>query len=536
MQWKLIGIGGVALAVLAGCVDSPVAPQMTELAIPVENASTVSRTVFGSTADPSVRYLCRNTFEVSNAWKVPAAVYWLAEGTPAQGHVEVPAGSTAYFDATIASEGRTVLLFADAARTVLVGKARNTRRSCVESTSGDAIRSLTVAATCGSTVTVRNAGAKGVRVSWFVPGASREGVMSVPARGASSTSAALSFDAPGASSVQVRFGTSVIGSVSLPSATPCREGAVLAWNLLGAASTSGGAAVQSVISLQSNAIFTSDGPDYGPGRVWRIDLASNQPTELPSLGYPYGKYRQLVHDPVRATLISYWDGLGQAFEMPDVGGTWTPVGSSSGNSEEYYEAAAFWNPATQAVNVWGGYGFGSFKNTLWSLDATSGAWSLLPASGSLPWGRIQPSSTVDATGQRLFITGGEGSSSGQQSAPDQQRLSDLWSLDLVSMQWTNLIPVGQGAAAYQGPIAYVPGEDAIYRFGGSTNGALTNQLFRVALNSPSPAFIPATVYGTLPAPRTSFGLHYDAPRHRLVLVSGNNGAGYLNDLWELRLP
>lgn len=536
MQRKLIGVAGLLIATLAACSDSPVAPGARTIDVSRTSGTTDSETLLGSVGDPTVRYLCRNTFEVSNSWRVPAAMYWKVEGTSAQGHVEVPAGSSAAFDATPSSEGRTVLLFADAARTVLVGQARNTRRNCIETMSGDARRSIAVASSCGATVNVRSSFAKGVRINWLVPETSREGIVSVPAASTPSSPATLSFDVPNAASVRIRIGTNIVGIVSLPSATSCREGAVLSWRLLGAATTSGGAAVQSVISPQSNAIFTSDGPDYGPGRVWRIDLASNQPTELPSLGYPNGKYRQLVHDPVRATLISYWDGLGQAYEMPDVGGTWTPIGTASGNSEEYYEATAFWNPVTQAVNVWGGYGFGSFKNALWSLDATSGAWSALQTSGALPWGRIQPSSTVDAARHRLFITGGEGSSSGQQSAPDQQRLSDLWSLDLVSMQWTNLIPVGRGASAYQGAIAYVPSEDVIYRFGGSTNGALTNQLFRVPLNSPSPAFIPAMVYGTLPSPRTSFGLHYDAPRHRLVLVSGNNGAGYLNDLWELRLP
>lgn len=161
---------------------------------------------------------------------------------------------------------------------------------------------------------------------------------------------------------------------------------------------------------------------------------------------------------------------------------------------------------------------------------------MFPATGALPWGRIAPSTTLDAAGKRLFVTGGEGSSSGQQGAPDQQFLSDLWSLDLVSQQWTNIIPVGQSAAAYLGPIAYVAGESAIYRFGGVINGAMTNALSRVSLASSAPAFAPMVVYGVLPSPRYSFGLHYDAARHRLLLVSGYNGTNYLNDLWELRLP
>lgn len=535
MRAKLMGVGVVAIAALAACADSPVAPTVRAVEVTQDVAAAATSEIAGSIAPQAIRYLCRNTFEVSNSWRVPAALYWRAEGTSARGHVEVPAGGVAAFDATVASEGRTVLLYADAAHTVLVGKARHTRRACVEITSGDAFRSLAVAATCGSTITVTNTGSRGARVSWVDPVAAREGVMSVPARGASAAQATLSFDVAGASTVRIRFGTSVVGTVSLPSPTPCREGAVLSWTLLGAATTTGGAAVHSVLAEQANAIFTSDGPDYGAGRVWRIDLSTNQSTELASSNYPSGKFRQLLHDPVRGTLVTYWDGLGQAYEMPETGGAWTPVGSS-GSSDEYYEAAAFWNPVSSSVNVWGGYGFGSWKNALWSLDATNGAWTVLPATGALPWGRGQASSAVDATGRRLFITGGEGSSSGQQFAPDQQFLSDLWSLDLASMQWTNIIPVGQGTAAKLGPIAYVQGEDALYRFGGVVNGAMTNQLHRVTLSSSTPAFVPVSVYGTLPSPRYSFGLHYDAARHRLVLVSGYNGANYLNDLWELRLP
>jgi hypothetical protein len=481
----------------------------------------------------SIRYVCRNTFEVTNGWRVPAALYWRTDNRMAEGFLEVPANGRATLDAGARARSRNVQLFTDAARTQWVASARNANASCNESATGDAGQFLTFASACGNTYTIANASPRRVRVSWQVPNRAQGGLLSIPARWAPGVPMVLSFDVAGAPSVHAMFGALDLGTQPAPSNVSCREGALLSWQSLGASSI-GGAAFHSTYAEPLHAIFVSNGPDYGPGHVWRIDLTNDQLTELPSLNYPFGKYRQLVFDEANNRLVTYWDGLGQAYSLPVAGGSWAPVGTS-GNSDAYYEGAAFWNPVDGRVSFWGGYGLGRFRDTFWSLDPTTGSWSSVAPAGLAPWPRIVPLVAVDRSANRLFLTSGEGSSNGAQFDPTQQFLGDLWSLDLATHQWTNIIPVG-APPVYGGPIAYVPAERALYRFGGYSGGVLTDALFRVDLSASTPTFEPITVYGARPFPRYGNGFYYDAQKARLVLVSGNDGVGYLNDLWQLQLP
>lgn len=522
------------ITALAACADPVTMPEWR----PAADAQPLSSVAGGAASRAagviSLRYVCRNTFEVTNGWQVPAALYWRTADGLAEGFIEIPAASRATFDATPRSRSSAVVLYADAARTRQVATGVNAQLSCTEVRSGEAGNFITFARSCTNTFTLTNGSGRTARIDWTVPGTRREGTISIPPRLAPGVPMVLFFDLVNATSVNARFGALDLGTLSPASTVACREGPVLSWRLLGPSAT-GGAAVHSSYAEPLNAIFTSDGPDWGPGRVWRIDLATNQTSEIPSLSYPQGKYRQLVYDEGNNRLVTYWDGLGQAYALPITGGSWSPIGGS-GNSEMYYEGSAFWNPANGQVGLWGGYGYGAFSNTFWSLDAIGGAWAQLAPAGTIPWPRIQPSATIDRTGMRLFITGGEGSATGGQFHPTQQFLSDLWSLDLVTQQWTNIIPVGAGTPMYLGPIAYVPGDDAVYRFGGITNGVYSNELARVDLGSATPSFVPVQVYGTRPSPRWSFGLHYDVQQHRLLLVSGIDATGWASDLWELRLP
>jgi len=482
----------------------------------------------------TLQYVCRNTFEVVNGWQVPAALYWRTDNGGASGHLEIPHQGEASFDATARSLNRTVELFSDAARTKRVATVVHGNRTCKEQASGNLTAFLSFGAACGSTLTLTNSGPKIMRVNWRDLGSRREGSISVPPASPKRAPKVLSFDVGTASAVQATFGTLSLGTITPATGTACREGAVLTWDPLGVASVNGNA-IHSTYAERLDALFVGDGPDYGAGRVWTVNLSTEQTTELPSFDYPQGKFRKLIYDESNNRLVTFWDGLGQSYALPISGGSWTAVGSSA-NSDMYYEGAGFWNPVDGSITSWGGYGLGAFRNSFWTLDASGGTWSQIVPTGTEPWGRISPRIAVDRVGKRLFVTSGEGSIDGTQWHPTQQLLADLWSLDLVTQQWTNLIPVGVGTAAAGGPIAHVGGENALYRFGGVSDGAFSDLLSRVDLTAGVSAFTPVHVYGVRPSPRASYGLHYDSRRHRLLLVSGFGANGWTNDIWELRLP
>lgn len=279
------------------------------------------------------------------------------------------------------------------------------------------------------------------------------------------------------------------------------------------------------------------GEDYAARALWRFDFAAQQWTQVPTTNFPFGKYRKLVYDASTGSLLTYWDGLGQAYRVPVTGGAWTPVGSS-GNSDQYYVGGAFMNPLTNRLMQVAGYGWFRWHNRLWDLDHATGAWTELAQTGTLPWPRIGPTIALDASAAHLYLTEGEGNASGYQG-DGGTLLDDLWRLDLRTRTWTNLVPIGGGSDNRIGSgMTYAAARHALFRFGGILNkdfAQRTNSLVRLDVGAAAPTWQPVTAGGAGPSARIGAGVFYDEARRRLVVVGGSTAASWVMDVWALSL-
>ncbi len=292
----------------------------------------------------------------------------------------------------------------------------------------------------------------------------------------------------------------------------------------------------SVYIPEADVVIAGFMPDYGVGELWRFSLRTNSWSRLPASNWPSGKYRRLVHDPVRRRLITYWDGLGQVYTIPEGGGQWTPDGSA-GNQDHYYEAYPFWNPVSRRLSIFGGYGFGTWKDDLLAWDGND--WSGVAQSNVRPEARFGTGSgsvAVDGRGARVFLGQRHRGAAGG-------NYDDLWTLDLRSGQWRELIPPSSDSAARTiSPLAYVPRTRQLFRFGGcrpiDDPGLCTNpsgELLVTIPDHPSPRWKRISDGPVSPSGRYAGALYYDARRHRLILMGGHGANGWQDDVWSRAL-
>lgn len=287
------------------------------------------------------------------------------------------------------------------------------------------------------------------------------------------------------------------------------------------------------------AVFAAKMFDYQAGTLWRFDLRTDSWTQLPATNWPIGKYRKLIYDAPNHRLLTYWDGLGQVYSIPETGGAWVPEGTAP-NLEEYYEAYGFFNPASRRLAVFAGYGFGNWKDTFWEWDGAGNQWLGMTQGTPRPeprFGHGPSTVAVDVAGKRAFL--------GQRSlgtAPGNY--DDLWVVDLRTYTWTNLIGPSTGASARLGSaLAYAARTSTLYRFGGCGpiigSGICTrfgNELLSANPNRAPVAWTRIRTAGAAPTPRMLSGLYYDPPRNRLILVSGLDGMSWQDDVWSYKLP
>ncbi len=306
------------------------------------------------------------------------------------------------------------------------------------------------------------------------------------------------------------------------------------WNQLASSGAGPVGIVSSVYSPEGDAIIAGNMPDYGQGALWRFDLKTNQWSQIPAMNWPYGKYRNIVYDPTRRQIFTYWNGLGQVYGIPEAGGTWTPQGSAT-NSDEYYEGYAFFNPVSKRLTQFAGYGFFTFKDLLWEWNGTS--WNSLAQGSPRPEGRFGGPVALDVNGAHAFIAGRS------RGACCGGNYDDLWSLNLRTNTWTSLIgPFTDSTARLGTALVWVPRSKQLYRFGGCTplNDFGTCTVFRDELSVAVPG-APQVRWERLPAgsiaPSGRFlaGLHFDLHRNRLLLVSGFANGSWQDDVWARTL-
>jgi len=138
------------------------------------------------------------------------------------------------------------------------------------------------------------------------------------------------------------------------------------------------------------------------------------------------------------------------------------------NTKRHYNARTYWNPVTQRVGVFGGYGNFKVTNERSEFDVAAGRWVPIEADREEPgpWRReIMIPLIPDATGRKIFVVGGGGSPSGKQGemAPGLKGfngrfhfLDDIWELDLEKNAWRCLLPPGRMEPERLQAAAFIP--------------------------------------------------------------------------------
>ena len=166
------------------------------------------------------------------------------------------------------------------------------------------------------------------------------------------------------------------------------------------------------------------------------------------------KVTVLARDPERGTLLGADGCKGDVYE-------WNPAeprlerlggGPCSGMN---YQAASYWNKVTKRVGIFGGLGIASVRNDRWEFDIGKREWvEMEPNDLKKPiWPRgMKDRFSPDPEEPRIYLMAGAGSPLGVlgKEVPGLggfdgrfYDLDDIWSLDLESGAWRELLPRGR---------------------------------------------------------------------------------------------
>ena len=146
-------------------------------------------------------------------------------------------------------------------------------------------------------------------------------------------------------------------------------------------------------------------------------------------------------------------GRGEVFALNLETGKLRSLGGGP-DTHRHYDAETYWNPVTQRVGVFGGYGNFAVTNERSEFDSAAGRWVQIEPdrAGPGPWRRSHNLPLVpDATGKRIFVVGGWGSPSGKQGEMARglkdfngkfHGLGDIWELGLEKNSWRCLLSAG----------------------------------------------------------------------------------------------
>jgi hypothetical protein len=214
--------------------------------------------------------------------------------------------------------------------------------------------------------------------------------------------------------------------------------------------------------------------DYQGGELWRFSLDTREWTQLQADGWPIGKYRDFVHDPVTDELLVPWAGIGEIWAIPVTGGTWTRRAAAP-NWESHYIGSFFWDPVRSRLSHLFGYGLGTFRDDYHFFDGTS--WVLGTTGGDEVWPRVSAGTitAIDEAGTSVYFSGGSGDANPAQNNPEPG-YDDLIRFDLETLSFEYLAPRAHTANVSRGGTALAVAEEKLYRWGGKifTSDVWTN--------------------------------------------------------------
>lgn len=212
-------------------------------------------------------------------------------------------------------------------------------------------------------------------------------------------------------------------------------------------------------------------------RVTRYNLKNNTVAAIPADNWP-GDYTEFTYDYTNKRLLCWRGGRDSVYALPENGGSWIAIGAGT-IDREAFGASSFWNPLTNQVGLYGGYGFNEMKS--WIFENDGFGWvqkksnpiidSTPPKGGNLL--------AASADGTKLYLFSGQGSYSGNELSGACALgsawattggmfcwLRDLWELDLTTYKFQNILPVNSVSILYEGALAYYTDQSRFYLFGG----------------------------------------------------------------------
>lgn len=165
-------------------------------------------------------------------------------------------------------------------------------------------------------------------------------------------------------------------------------------------------------------------------------------------------------------------------------------------------------------------------NDTWRFDLTTHTWEPLATFGTLPPARYRHTVICDAPRHRMLVYGGLGVSG---------YLNDVWSLDLDTATWSQIVSSGEiPAARARHNAVYDPLRDRMVVFGGNEGTVMSDTLH--ALDLATLTWSRITPKQSAPTPRQAAGMVYNSISDRLVLFGGQDTSGLLSDVWVFNFP
>ena len=216
-----------------------------------------------------------------------------------------------------------------------------------------------------------------------------------------------------------------------------------------------------------------------------VDLNNSTIVTLPASGW-FGTMTEMVVDPDGGMIYGWRAGRETVYGIPTTGGSWSVV-SSNGGDAAYYGASSFWNPLTDGVGIYAGYGGFSMKNAIHEIPGMSGGWvETRPNTNTGNPPRAWSWVSINEAGDELYIYGRHGNINGSQYQYPLSIVDDanynwargLWKVDLSDHSTETLISLDDPAVLQYTDIAYDYSDNLIYVSGGSllaANASNTNQ-------------------------------------------------------------
>ncbi|MEM4308836.1 MAG: kelch repeat-containing protein [Thermoplasmata archaeon] len=197
---------------------------------------------------------------------------------------------------------------------------------------------------------------------------------------------------------------------------------------------------------------------------------------------------------------------------------WTLMFSDPAPSARTYMGLVY-DPDTELIVLFGGYGATTGLNDTWVYDITTNTWTSRVNSGA-PSPRNGHGMVYDTVNKKVLVFGGYNTSGSTYN-------NETWVYDVNTNVWTKQNPaVAPLARAY---FASAYGNGQFFIFGGESNSGYLNDTWAYSLSTNT--WSNQTTLSA-PARRGNARMCFDSENNVLILFGGYGNTGYFGDTWR----